>query len=184
MSKSKTIVGLALALTALAMASSPVFAKGPKGPTVVDVAVSVNSEGPFAGAFDTLIAAVTCPAQEAVLDYLSGNGQRTVFAPTDDAFLALGLDETNVCDALDGMVLSDILQYHVAKGRRTSDLVATADQIRMLFGGFLDVQFDGAMVTLIDNLDREANVVVPDVPAANGVIHAIDAVVLPYDPAS
>ena len=45
-------------------------------------------------------------------------------------------------------------------------------------------EFDGAMVTLIDNLDREANVVVPDVPAANGVIHAIDAVVLPYDPAS
>ena len=135
MSKPKTIVRMVLALTVLALITAPAFAKGPKGPTVVDVALSVNADGPFAGEFDTLIAAVSCSGQEAVFDYLSGNGQRTVFAPIDSAFEALGLDEGNICSALDSMVLSDILQYHIAKGRRTSDLVASADQIRMLFGG-------------------------------------------------
>ena len=181
MKPSRFITNLTLSLTLALLTATNVLAKGPKGPTVVDVAIEVNSSGTFAGAFDTLIAAVSCSGQEAVLEYLSGNGQRTVFAPTDDAFAALGLDENNVCGALDSMTLSDILQYHVAKGRRTADLVVSSDKIRMLFGGFLDV-YVNANVKLIDNLGREAMVIATDVEAANGVIHAIDAVVLPYDP--
>ena len=59
----------------------------PPGDTLVDVAVAVNSSGPYAGSFDTLIAAVT--ATPSVASILVGNGQRTVFAPTDDAFEAL-----------------------------------------------------------------------------------------------
>lgn len=61
-----------------------------KGPTLVDVAIAVNSSGPFAGQFDTLIAAVLA-ADPAVLQRLSAKRQSTVFAPTDGAFEALGL---------------------------------------------------------------------------------------------
>lgn len=155
----------------------PVMAKGPKGPSVVDVALAVNSDGPFAGQFDTLIAAVTLPEQEGVLNYLMGNGQRTVFAPTDDAFAALSLDETNVGD-LDPDFLTDVLLYHVAHGRRYAEDVVDSYRIRMLDGGFL--RQNGGVLT--DNLGRDANIIVTDVEAANGIIHAIDAVVLPYAP--
>jgi len=148
----------------------------PPGPTIVDVAIAVNSDGPFAGAFDTLIAAVLA-ADPIVLAKLSGNGQFTVFAPTDDAFAALGLDETNV-GTLDQDFLTDVLLYHVARGRLYAEDVLDKERIRTLQRGFLFQ--DGG--TLTDNLDREANIIVTDVEAANGIIHAIDAVVLPYAP--
>lgn len=148
----------------------------PPGKSIVDVAIEVNSEGPFAGAFDTLIAAVLA-ADPAVVETLTGNGQFTVFAPTDDAFAALGLDESNV-GTLDQAVLTDILLYHVSKGRRTSTSVLPAQRIRMLAGGFL-FQSQG---TLTDNLGRQSNIIVTDVKAANAITHAIEAVVLPYLP--
>lgn len=160
----------------LGIATISVWAKGPKGPTIVEVATAVNSEGPFAGAFDTLIAAVLA-ADPAVLETLSGNGQFTVFAPTDDAFAALGLNPDTVGD-LPQDVLTEVLLYHVARGRRYAEDVLASDRIRTLYRGFL-FQDDGV---LTDNLGREANIIVTDVEAANGIIHAIDAVVLPYAP--
>jgi hypothetical protein len=88
------MVTLILALGLSTLVFAPVQA-APPGPTLVDVAIAVNTEGPFAGQFDTLIAAVLA-ADPAVLKTLSGNGQFTVFAPTDDAFAALGLNPTNI----------------------------------------------------------------------------------------
>jgi uncharacterized surface protein with fasciclin (FAS1) repeats len=137
----------------------------------------VNSEGPFAGEFDTLIAAVLA-ADPAVFDYLTANGQRTVFAPTDGAFAALGITPDNV-GSLDQGFLTDVLLYHVAHGRRYAEDVVSSDRIRMLDGGFL--RQSGGVLT--DNLGRESDIIVTDVEAANGVIHAINAVVLPYAPA-
>ncbi|MGD8544250.1 MAG: fasciclin domain-containing protein [Candidatus Bathyarchaeota archaeon] len=148
----------------------------PPGPTVVDVAIAINSEGPFAGQFDTLIAAVLA-ADPAVLETLSGNGQFTVFAPTDDAFATLDITPENVGE-LDQGFLTDVLLYHVARGRRYSSAVLGSTRIRVLYRSFL-YQDSG---TLMDNLGREANIIVTDVEAANGIIHAIDAVVLPYAP--
>lgn len=162
-------VALAIALTVPAVAAPP-------GPTVVDVAIAVNSEGPFAGQFDTLIAAVLA-ADPVVLNTLSGNGQFTVFAPTDDAFEKLGLNPDNI-GGLPQAFLTDVLLYHVARGNRDSEDVLASSRIRMLKGGFLFQ--DGGVLT--DNLGREANIIVTDVPAANGIIHAIDTVVLPYLP--
>ena len=153
----------------------PEAVAGPKGPTVVDVAVMINTSGPFAGEFDTLIAAVV--ATPSVLMTLGGNGQFTVFAPTDGAFAALGLDENNVGTVAPDF-LQDVLTYHVARGRRDATDVVSSDRIRTLYKDFL-LQ-DGGVLT--DNLGRDANIIVTDVFAANGVIHAIDAVVLPYSP--
>lgn len=171
----RLFISVILALTLAALLVVPAVA-APPGPTIVDVAIAVNSEGPYAGAFDTLIAAVLA-ADPAVLATLSGNGQFTVFAPTDDAFADLGLDETNI-GTLPQEFLTDVLLYHVARGRRYAEDVVASDRIRMLKGGFL-LQDAGV---LTDNLGREANIIVTDVEAANGIIHAIDAVVLPYTP--
>lgn len=172
----KPILLSALAVAFIFAFAGSTEAKGPKGSSLVDVAISVNSEGPYAGQFDTLIAAVLA-ADPAVLATLDGNGQHTVFAPVDDAFLALGLDENNIGD-LPQDALTQILLYHVANGRRDAQDVVSSDRIRTLQGGFLQVS--GTVLT--DNLDRQANIIVTDVPAANGLIHAINAVVLPFAP--
>jgi uncharacterized surface protein with fasciclin (FAS1) repeats len=147
--------------------------QGPKGPTIVDVAAFVNSQ---TGEFSTLIAAVLA-ADPAVLATLTGGGQHTVFAPTDEAFAALGLNPGNLC-LLSTEELTQILLYHVAKGRRDSGEVISSDTIRTLLGTRLE-QANGV---LTDQLGRTADIVQPDVPAANGIIHVINAVVLPFAP--
>lgn len=167
---------IVIIVIALAAVTAPSALAAPKGQSIVDVAIAVNSEGPFAGQFDTLIAAVLA-ADPAVLATLSGNGQFTVFAPTDAAFAALGLNENNIGD-LDQSALTNILLYHVARGRRNSNAVLGSSRIRTLYPAFL-LQSGGI---LTDNLGRSANIIVPDVQAANGIIHVIDAVVLPFAP--
>lgn len=146
-------------------------AAGPKGPSIVDVAIDVNGQ---TGLFDTLIAAVLA-ADPVVVATLNGNGQHTVFAPTDDAFATLGLDENNVGD-LPQDVLTQILLYHVANGRRYAEDVVSSDQIRTLQGGFL-MQSGGV---LTDAAGNDAGIILTDVEASNGIIHVIDAVVIPF----
>ena len=166
---------------ALLVGISPLLLAGPPenkgsgkpGPSIVDVAIEVNSSGDFAGQFDTLIAAVLA-ANPLVLNALSGNGQYTVFAPTDDAFQAIGITPDNVGE-LDPDFLTDVLLYHVARGRHDSTDVLDSERIRMLKGGFL-LQDSGV---LTDNGGGTANIIVVDVEAANGIIHVIDSVVIP-----
>ena len=166
-------------ITLFALGSNAALAAGPKGPNLVEVAVAVNSEGPYAGEFDTLIAAVLA-ADPAIVQTLTGNGQHTVFAPTDSAFLIRGITADNLDDLLaDGTLtvegLTDILLYHVTHGRRYSGDVLESEQIRMLNRSF--VQQAGGVLT--DNQGEMSTIIVPDVPAANGIIHAIDGVLLP-----
>jgi uncharacterized surface protein with fasciclin (FAS1) repeats len=136
-------------------------------PTIVDVALAVNAES---GEFSTLIAAVVSADLVAAL---SAVGQRTVFAPTDAAFAELGLDADNIGD-LPGDALKDILLYHVAPGRRYAADVVSSDRIRMVNGGFTRIELRGGAAYINDS-----QIVVTDVEASNGVIHIIDAVLLP-----
>jgi len=175
--KTHRLVSVLYLIFIFAVAFAPSALAAPPGPTIVDVAIAINTEGPFAGQFDTLIAAVLA-ADPVVLATLSGNGQFTVFAPTDDAFALLGLDENNIGTALSQEDLTDILLYHVARGRRNSEDVLDSTRIRTLYREFLFQ--DGGVLT--DSLGRDATIIVTDVPAANGIIHAINAVVLPFDP--
>jgi uncharacterized surface protein with fasciclin (FAS1) repeats len=143
----------------------------------VDLVLAANASGPYAGEFDTLIAAILS-ADPIVLTKLSGQGQFTVFGPTDDAFAALGLDATNIGTALPQEFLTDVLLYHVRRGRLLSQAVLGHKRLRMLMGGFL-MQGGGI---LTDNLGRTAQIIVTDLEASNGIVHVIDAVVLPYAP--
>lgn len=142
--------------------------KPAESPTVVEVALAVNGE---TGEFSTLIAAVVAAD---LVDALSTRGQRTVFAPTDAAFAELGLNAGNIAGALDSEALTDILLYHVAPGRRAAQSVVNARQIRMLNGGFNDIWVDDSGAYI-----GGARIIQTDVEASNGIIHVIDAVLLP-----
>ena len=131
--------------------------------TIVDVAVG-------AGSFSTLVAAVTAAE---LVETLSGEGPFTVFAPTDDAFAAL---PAGVLDALllaeNKALLVQILTYHVVSGKVMAADVTDGDVATV----------EGQSVTLSTASGvtvNGANVVTADVAASNGVIHAIDAVILP-----
>lgn len=140
--------------------------------TVVQVALGTDG-------FETLVAAVTAAG---LITTLSGDGPFTVFAPTDDAFAAL--PEGLLAKLLlpkNKAVLQQILTYHVVAGKLSSaDLAA----------GTLDsVEGSKITVTLVDGkpvLNGAAKILIADVPATNGVIHAIDAIILPpgLDPSS
>ena len=132
--------------------------------TIVDVAVAN-------GSFGTLVAAVTAAG---LVDALSADGPLTVFAPTDDAFAALpeGLVD---CLLLEENVdaLTAILTYHVVSGA-----VMSTD---LTDGPVPTVQGEDITVDLTDGvvLNDGPTVVIADVPASNGVIHAIDGVLVP-----
>ena len=145
----------------------------PKGNTIVDVALAANAQ---TGEFSILIAALKA-ADPAVLRTLSGNGQFTVFAPTDAAFVSLlnelGLSATELLS--NKALVTQVLLYHVARGNRDSADVLASSRIRTLQGGFLAQ--NGGILT--DASGRSANIVAVDIKASNGVIHVIDRVVLP-----
>ena len=159
-------VAMILVLSIPVQAMGQGNARSAPSPSIVDVAISVNEE---TGEFSTLIAAVLA-ADPAVLATLSGRGQFTVFAPTDAAFAELSLDADNIAE-LPQKALTDILLYHVARGNRDSGDVLASSRIRMLNGQFV---FQNAGV-----LNEDVNIIATDVPAANGVIHVIDSVLLP-----
>ena len=152
----------------LGLAAQPAAARQP-GPTIVETALAVNADS---GEFDYLIQAVV---KAGLVDTLNGNRQFTVFAPTDaafeDLFAALGVD--GIAD-IDVATLKAVLLYHVAHGERFSDDVVASSRIRTVSNGFvvLSVQNGGAYV-------NDARIVAADIDVSNGVIHVIDAVLLP-----
>jgi uncharacterized surface protein with fasciclin (FAS1) repeats len=166
-------LALALATGALAVGviAAPVAAKQPDpGMNIVKTAVAVNSSGAFAGQFDTLIDLVV---ELELADALSQRGKLTVFAPTDDAFAAAGITDAKAAIAALGEdTLRDIVLYHVAKGERDAGEVLGSSKIRMLNGDFAKVN---ASAGTIDG----APIIVTDVYASNGIIHAVGGVLLP-----
>lgn len=114
-------------------------------------------------------------------DELSAPGPLTVFAPTDDAFAAL-LTELGLTKAqllADKPLLTAVLQYHVVAGRVAKADVPLGEAISPLAGGIFKVDSVGDDLVITDGRNRTAKIVLTDVAAANGVIHAIDRVILP-----
>jgi uncharacterized surface protein with fasciclin (FAS1) repeats len=160
------VVVLALATTGMTFASRP-----PQEGNIVDVAIAVNAQ---TGDFDTLIAAVTCPAFNGSLVRLLQSKRVTVFAPTDAAFERLELNPDNVCKKLDPVTLKTVLFYHIAPGIYDSTAVVGMTQIMMLNKLYAPVTvMDGSVYV------DEGKVIIPDVMASNGYIHVVDAVLLP-----
>ncbi|WP_172300356.1 fasciclin domain-containing protein [Pseudoruegeria sp. HB172150] len=132
----------------------------------------------------TLVAAVQAAD---LVDTLSGEGPYTVFAPTDEAFAALPegtVDSLLMPENKDQ--LTKILTCHVVEANAMSDAIAgmIADDggthpVSTVGGCTLQAEMDGDMITLTDENGTTATVTTADVRQSNGVIHVIDAVLLP-----
>jgi transforming growth factor-beta-induced protein len=149
----------------------------PEVRTIAEIVVaSTEAETPE---FTTLLAAVSA-ADPAVLELLSDlEAELTVFAPTDEAFAALG-EETLTAVIEDTELLTAILSYHVLPSVVYSfQIPDLLDDMGMVENEMADGSTALVSVTEEGVFVNEAQVVVVDVQAANGVIHVIDAVLLP-----
>jgi len=141
----------------------------PEAPAEAEVADIVDT-AVADGRFSTLVAAVQ---QAGLVEVLKGVGPFTVFAPTDDAFAKL--PEGTVAALLEDIpTLTKILTYHVADGTLMSGDVVKLESISTLASAPLTVTVDGDKVMINDS-----QVIITDVETSNGVIHVIDAVLLP-----
>ncbi len=124
-----------------------------------------------AGKFNTLAAALQAAG---LVDALKGEGPFTVFAPTDDAFAALP-DGTvqSLLQPRNRERLVQILTYHVVPGRVMASDVVELDTATTLAGQRIDISTEDGVT--VDG----ANVIKTDIACSNGVIHVIDAVILP-----
>ena len=112
-----------------------------------------------------------------LVDTLSGDDNYTVFAPTDEAFAAAGINLADYDTDEEISALADILLYHVVAGEIAStDLADGANAVTAANGDELIVTVAEGTVTVGA---EGATVVLADVPASNGVIHVIDKVILP-----
>jgi uncharacterized surface protein with fasciclin (FAS1) repeats len=132
---------------------------------IVDTAVS-------AGSFKTLAAALKAAG---LVDTLRGEGPFTVFAPTDDAFAKLPAGTLeSLLKPENKAKLAAILTYHVVPGKLSAKDVVKLSEAKTVQGASATIKVKGGKVT-VDG----ANVLKTDIRCANGVIHVIDAVILP-----
>lgn len=121
--------------------------------------------------FNTLLAAAKAAG---LAEVLSNDGPFTVFAPTDEAFAALGDTVSELLEPANKEKLASILKYHVVSGRVYSDAAVSAGTAKTLEGHPIMIKAKGDHVMI-----NEAKVVKADLDASNGVIHVIDKVLIP-----
>ena len=135
-------------------------------PNIVEVAQS-------AGTFNTLVSALQISGLDQTL---AGEGPFTVFAPTDEAFAAfLGTSGMTEAELLTSPDLEAILLYHVVPGLVMAEDVAAMTSGTTVQGADLSIAASDAGVMLNDSV----NVVQTDIIASNGIVHVIDAVLVP-----
>ncbi|WP_109259796.1 fasciclin domain-containing protein [Hyphobacterium indicum] len=168
---------LLLTAAAAAVLAAPAFAGDQAAAAKVDHHASMQDDivetAINAGSFTTLVAAVQAAG---LVETLQGEGPFTVFAPTDEAFAALGEDTINTLlqpENRDQLV--SILTYHVVPGEYfAGDLAGQSLSVASVQGDTIDIDATGDAV-LIDG----ATVISADVDASNGVIHVINQVIMP-----
>ena len=154
-----------IAATLLSFSLASTSTAGGHSKDIVDTAVA-------AGSFETLVTAV---AAADLVDVLKGEGPFTVFAPVDTAFKAL--PEGTVESLLkpeNKSKLAGILTYHVLSGKvMSNDIMGKKLEVTMVNGSTAEIDAtDGVQI-------NGANVIQADIETSNGVIHVIDAVILP-----
>ena len=158
-------IGIVLALALVSCASAPSNDEMASQPSIAEIAVDD-------GRFTTLVAALDAAG---LVETLSSDGSYTVFAPTDDAFAKL---PEGTVEALlnDIPTLTNILLYHVVSGSVMAADVVGLDgaMVETLSGDSVMVKVDMGNVYIND-----AQVIITDIEASNGVIHVVDTVILP-----
>lgn len=171
-SKKHTLIISALAIVAmLAVGCSDDDDNNPLSNNNNAPTMDIVETATSAGNFTTLLAAAEAAD---LVDALKGEGPLTVFAPTDDAFAAL--PEGTVEALLNDIdALTAILTYHVVPGAVTSAQVITLPSAQTLNGAELTITVTAEGMVMVD----DATIIVKDIEATNGIIHVIDAVVIP-----
>jgi len=113
--------------------------------------------------------------------FMNGTDQYTVFAPTDAAFQNLysALNVASI-EELPATLVRDVLLYHVVEGRRASNSVLPKVGIKKI-STLLDVEFTVNPQGQITAIGNTANITSANISASNGIIHVIDAVILPIN---
>lgn len=168
-----------LLLTSFAFAQTKMVGGAEMYPTKNIIENAVNSND-----HTTLVAAVKAAG---LVETLQGDGPFTVFAPVNDAFAAL--PEGTVQSLLqpeNKKMLQGILTYHVVAGDFSSSDIAEmieenagTAKLKTVSGGTLWAMMDGSALILKDEMGNTATVSIADVNQSNGVIHVIDAVLMP-----
>jgi uncharacterized surface protein with fasciclin (FAS1) repeats len=151
-----------VAAAALAVVVAPSAVQAGNQKDIVDTAVA-------AGSFKTLATALQAAG---LVDTLKGPGPFTVFAPTDEAFAKIPKADLDALIA-DKAKLTRVLTYHVVAGKVMASDVVKLKEVKTVEGQMATI--DTSSGVRIDG----AKVVTADVEASNGVIHVIDAVILP-----
>lgn len=164
-----------LAVAAMTMATGMAYAGGSCGAsasTAVPAKADIVDSAVAAGQFNTLVAAVKAAG---LVDTLKGEGPFTVFAPSDEAFAKLPagtVEDLLKPENRDQLVA--ILTYHVVSGKVSAADVVKLSEAASLQGSALAISVEGASVRI-----NGANVLKTDIETSNGLIHVIDAVLLP-----
>lgn len=156
---------LARVLAVAVVLGTSVMAGAEEKKDIVDTAVG-------AGSFKTLVAAVKAAD---LVETLKGKGPFTVFAPTDEAFAKLpeGTVESLLKPENKAKLVA-VLTYHVVPGKVMAKDVVKLTEAKTVQGSAVTIAAKGGKVTV-----DKANVVKTDIETSNGVIHVIDAVILP-----
>ena len=161
----KNLIAIAAALVMTAFAATASFAGGHG---------SIADKAKEAGMFSTLLAAAEAAGLAETLN--KGEGPFTVFAPTDDAFKALPAGTVeDLLKPENKEKLAGILSYHVVPGKvMAADLAGKTTDAKTVQGSEVSIDATGDAVK-VDG----ATVTQADIEASNGVIHVIDAVIMP-----
>ena len=130
---------------------------------IVDTAIA-------AGNFNTLVSAVEAAG---LVDTLKGEGPFTVFAPTDEAFAKIPEEDLQALLANETQLIA-VLTYHVAAGKVMSTDLTDKMAVETVQGQNITITLEDGSVKAND-----ANVVQADIECSNGVVHAIDTVLMP-----
>lgn len=157
----------------LALIGSPLMLRAESADVSQTTSTSI-AEIAVDNGFSTLVAALD--AADLVPTFADcAAGPFTVFAPTDDAFAALPDGTLDALLADPSGLLTDILTYHVVDGAVPAEVVVTLDSATTLLGEDVTIEvINGGVV-----LNGSVNVLVTDVMACNGIVHVIDAVLIP-----
>jgi uncharacterized surface protein with fasciclin (FAS1) repeats len=150
-------------LVGVCMGASNSMDTSPGGKNIVDTAIA-------AGNFKTLVTALQAAG---LVDTLKGEGQFTVFAPTDAAFAKIPKDQLNALMA-NKTQLTALLSYHIVPGKVMSTDLKNGMTIKTVPGENLIISLANGGV-----LVNDAKVVQADIVSTNGVIHVIDTVLIP-----
>ncbi len=124
--------------------------------------------------FTTLVGALVA-ADGDLVNVLSGAGPFTVFAPLNSAFAAI----QSTVDGLTTEQLSKVLTYHVAGGNTRAEDLTNPTVVTTVNGEDFTINIDGTNVSITDAGGAVSNIVLTNVQGTNGVIHVLDAVIIP-----